>query len=102
MHLNGLRLPDAKRAVGRLVLDRRIPPAVEVKDVIRLREIEPGAAGLEREDEEGRPVSTLEGLDHLVALGLCNGAVQEIHVAREAIAQAAPEEFAHLGKLRKN
>ena len=36
-----LLLADAERAVGRLVLDRRVPPAVEVHHVRRRGEVEP-------------------------------------------------------------
>jgi hypothetical protein len=39
-------LPDPKGTVGRLVLDGRIPPAVEVNDVRRGSQVEAGAAGL--------------------------------------------------------
>ena len=46
------RLADAERAIGRLVLDRRIP-IIEVNDMRRSREIQAGAAGLERQDEKG-------------------------------------------------
>src|SRR5580700_3090305 len=33
MHKNVALLPDAERAVGGLVLDRRVPPAVEMHDM---------------------------------------------------------------------
>jgi len=33
-HQDVLRLADAKRAIGRLILDRRVPPAVKMEDVI--------------------------------------------------------------------
>jgi hypothetical protein len=33
VHENIALLPDAKGAVGRLVLDRRVPPAVEMHDM---------------------------------------------------------------------
>ena len=52
VHQHVLGLADAKRAIGRLILDRRIPPAIEMHDVRGGGEVEPGAAGLEREDEE--------------------------------------------------
>src|SRR6516162_690283 len=38
MHLDVARLSDAKGAIGRLVLDGRVPPAVEVEDVLRGRQ----------------------------------------------------------------
>jgi hypothetical protein len=38
-------LPEAVRAVGRLLLDGRVPPAVEVEDVVRGGEIETSTDG---------------------------------------------------------
>ena len=58
-----LLLADAEGAVGRLVLDRRVPPAIEVDDVRRRGQVEARAAGLEREHEERRPRLVLEGVD---------------------------------------
>ena len=54
MHLHVLLLPDAKGAVGRLVLHGRVPPAVEVEDVVGGRQVQAHAARLQREQEEGR------------------------------------------------
>ena len=54
VHLDVPRLADAVGAVGGLVLHRRVPPAVEVEDVVGGGQVEPGAAGLERQDEDGR------------------------------------------------
>ena len=45
-------LADAEGPVGRLVLDRRVPPAVEMDDVRGGGQVQAGAARLEREDEE--------------------------------------------------
>src|SRR5256885_11519863 len=56
VHLHVLLLPDAKRAVGRLILDRRIPPAIEVEDMVRGGEIEARASSFEREPEDARAV----------------------------------------------
>src|ERR1700730_17521618 len=53
-------LPDAEGAVGCLILHCRIPPSVEVNDMRGRREVQPGAAGLERENEKRRPVLALE------------------------------------------
>ena len=50
--LHVARLADAERAVGGLVLDGRVPPAVEVEDVVRRGEVQAEAAGLEREHED--------------------------------------------------
>ena len=42
-HLDVAALTDAEGAVGCLVLDRRVPPAVEVDYVVGRGEVEPGA-----------------------------------------------------------
>ena len=47
VHQHVLRLPEAERAVGRLVFDRRIPPAIEVHDMRGRRQVEASAARLE-------------------------------------------------------
>ncbi len=60
-------LTDAKRPVGRLVLDRRIPPAIEVDHVRCGSQVQAGPAGLERQDEERRPVVALELIDNGLA-----------------------------------
>ena len=62
-----LLLADAEGAVGGLVLDGRVPPAVEVDHVRGRRQVQAGAAGLEREHEERRAVLALELLDQLRA-----------------------------------
>src|SRR5690606_25569210 len=46
------RLADAVRAVARLILGRRVPPRIEVDDRIGRREVEAGAARLQRDQEE--------------------------------------------------
>src|SRR6266699_1795037 len=40
-------LPDAKGSIGGLVLDCRVPPAIEVKHVVGGCEVEADAAGLQ-------------------------------------------------------
>ena len=54
VHEDRLSLANPERPVGRLVLDRRIPPAVEVADVVRRHQVQPGSAGFQRKDEHGR------------------------------------------------
>ena len=51
---DGLGLADAPRPVAGLVLDRRVPPPVVEHDVVGGGEVEPGAAGLERQHQRGR------------------------------------------------
>jgi hypothetical protein len=54
VHLHRPRLPDAVRPVGRLVLDRRVPPPVEVEHVRRRGQVQADAAGLEAEEQDRR------------------------------------------------
>ncbi len=56
-------LADAERPVGRLVFNRRVPPAIEMDDVRGGGQVQAGPARLQREDEEGRPVVALELID---------------------------------------
>ena len=74
--LDGLVLADAVGAVGGLVLDGRVPPAVVVHDVGGAGEVESGARRLQRQQEH-RHLTALEAVDHLLAPGDGGGAVQE-------------------------
>src|SRR5689334_10788825 len=49
-------LTDAPHAVGGLVLDRGVPPPVEVDDVVGPHEVETRTAGLERHAQHRRAV----------------------------------------------
>jgi uncharacterized protein (DUF433 family) len=60
--LDGAVLADAVGAVGGLVLDGGVPPAVEVEDVGGGGEVEADTAGLEGDDEDG---GLAVGLDEL-------------------------------------
>ena len=61
-HGHGLRLTHAMRAIGRLILDRRVPPRIAVNDGIGGGEGEAGAARLPRDQKE-RSVAVLEPFD---------------------------------------
>mgnify|MGYP003300432036 CR=1 FL=1 len=50
----GNLLPDAERAVGGLVLDRRVPPAVEVKHMVGARQVQTRTACFERQNKDRR------------------------------------------------
>ena len=45
-------LADAVRAVGRLVLDSRVPPRIEMDHIIGRRQIEADTAGFEADKEQ--------------------------------------------------
>ena len=84
-------LSNPKRPISSLVFDGGVPPAVEVNDVGGGGQVQSGAAGLEREDEEGGPVLALKALDEALPLGDGGPAVQH---------EAGPPEhsFEKLGK----
>ena len=63
------RLSNSECSISSLVLNRGIPPAVEVDDVTGGGQVQSGTAGLEREDEERRPVFALKALDEPSPLG---------------------------------
>ena len=98
-HLDVLALADPERPVGRLVLDRRVPPAVEVDDVVGGGQVQPGAAGLQRQHEQRRTAFGLEPADHLVARGLRRAAVQEQRLASEPLLQVTAQQVPELGEL---
>ena len=100
--LHVLRLADPEGAVRRLLLDGRVPPAVDVEDVRGAREVEARPARAEREHEERRRVVVLlEAPDHLGARAARDAAVQEQDLAAEALLERRDEEVAHLGELRE-
>src|SRR5262249_44076983 len=63
VHQHAVLLADAVGAIRRLALGGGVPPAIEVNDVAGGRQVEAGAAGLQRQHEEGRTVVALELLD---------------------------------------
>ena len=71
-------LADAKCPIRRLILDRGIPPPVEMKDVAGRRQIQPRAARFERKHEERRPSGRLKPFNHPIALFLRDGSMQEV------------------------
>src|SRR5690349_20618023 len=78
VHLHVAGLADAEGPVGRLVLDGRVPPAVEVEHVVGGCQVQAGPPGLERQDEHPRPAAFgLEARHQRVALLLGHAAVQE-------------------------
>ena len=67
VHEHVALLSDAEGAVARLVFDRRIPPAVEMRDMRGRRQSEPRSARLERQHEERNALVLLEGPHELFA-----------------------------------
>ena len=95
-------LADAERAVGRLVLNRRVPPAIEVNDVRSCRQVEPRTARLQRQDEERRPVLVLKTLHQQAAALDAGGAVQAKARPAEDRRQALRQRIDNLAELSEN
>ena len=60
-------LADPKRAIRRLILHRRIPPAIEVDHVRSGCQVQPRPARFDGDHKEGRAVLLLELADQLLA-----------------------------------
>ena len=87
------------RAVDGLRLDRRVPPRVEQHHVARRRQVEPGAAGLERDQEHAWPGFVLERRHQLVAFPTRAGE----HVVRDAtMDEACAQALETLHELREH
>ena len=56
MNENWSGLPNAIGSISGLVFNRRVPPAIKMDDVRRPREVQPCAAGLQRERKKEGPV----------------------------------------------
>ena len=61
VHLHHPRLADPVRAVGCLILDRRVPPAVEVEDVAGVGQVEAQAARPQRHHQHARLAAVQPG-----------------------------------------
>ena len=97
--VDGAFLADAPRPVGGLVLDRRVPPAVVVDHLAGRGEVEAGAAGLQRDEQQRRPRSVLECVDHPVASCPRHAPVQERRIEVELVVDVGAQQFAHLAEL---
>src|SRR5262249_49113225 len=64
-HVPGLA--DPKGAFGGLVLNRRVPPPVEMDDMRGRGEIEPGTTRLEGQHEERNAIILLEAADEILS-----------------------------------
>src|SRR5439155_19686124 len=94
-------LADAEGAIGGLLLDGRVPPAVEVHDVGGGSEIEARAARLERKDEEGR-LARLEALHQRRPLAHLGLAVQDEAGGAEDLAEKRCQRLGQLAELRED
>src|ERR1019366_10567337 len=70
------RLSDAMRAIDRLAFYRGIPPRIVEDDVVRRRERQAYAAGLERTQEHRRTIGGHEALHLGLTVAIFGRAVQ--------------------------
>lgn len=76
VHHDILLLTDAEGAVGGLVFDGGVPPAVEVDDMVSLGQVQTDTARFERQNHKGDiRASGLKGIDDGLALFDGNAAV---------------------------
>ena len=102
MHEHVLILPDSKGAVSSLVLDSGVPPAVKVDNVRGRRQVEPGAAGLERKDKEWAALILLKGPDQILSLSDLRLSMQHETRSSEHAAEKGGKRPRRLPKLRED
>src|SRR6056297_1919119 len=90
-----LVLADSVGAIGGLVFDGRIPPRVVVDDSVGLDQVQPHAAGLEAEQEQG-DFAVAKALDGLVALASLAG---QLGVSDAALVQFRLDQAQHAREL---
>ena len=95
-------LSNTKRPISRLVFDRGVPPPVEVDDLAGGGEVQSGTAGLEREDEERRPIVALKALDKPLPLGDRGPSVQHEPRPPEHALEKLCQRAGDLAKLGEN
>src|SRR6516225_10167203 len=90
-------LADSVGAVGRLVLDRRVPPGVVVDDRVGGGQIEPGAAGLEADQKE-RHLAPLKARDRAGAVLRVAAQLDKLDAG---LAKRRLDQVEHAGELRE-
>ena len=68
VHLDIAALPDPKGAIGCLIFHGRIPPAVEMEDMVGAGEIEASTTGAQTQDKDGGILGILKIHHHALAL----------------------------------
>ena len=102
MNQHVLLLADPEGAVGRLVLDGRVPPAVEVDHVRSRRQVQPGAARFQRQHEERRAVFPLKLVDELLPLLDARPPVEHQPGSTEKRGEEPGQRVGDLAELREN
>ena len=98
-----LFLADAEGAIGGLVFNGGVPPAIEVEDVVGLGQGDADPGSLQRQDKDGgRRFGILKGADHLLALVAIGAAVDVVGGVVAAMAQVLLQGVADFAKLAED
>src|SRR5262249_12209471 len=90
-------LADAVGAIGRLVLDRRVPPGIVMDDRVGGSEVETGATGLEADQEE-RHLALLKAPNRF---GSVSRVAAQFDKLDSAFSERGLDQVEHAGELRK-
>ena len=96
------RLADAKRAVGGLILDGRIPPTVEMDDVCGGSQVQAAAARLQGDDEKRRAGVVLKHAHKFRTATHGRAAMKDEAWPTEHVRQEASQRLCECLKLRKD
>ena len=99
VHQHVAPLANAESAVGGLVLDGRVPPAVEMDHVRGGGQVQANAAGLQRQHEEGGAAVALELVDELLPSSDRRAPVQDQPGAAEYRREEPRQRLGHFPKL---
>src|SRR4051812_30491787 len=102
MNQHVLLLADPEGAVGGLVLDRRVPPAVEVYYVRSRRQVQAGASGFQRQHKERWALFPLKPVHELFSLLDARPTVQHQARSIEERGQVTRQRFSDLSELRED
>ena len=97
---DGILLSDAVGAVGSLLLYGRVPPRVEMDDIIGRREVQAQSSSLQT-DEEERHVAGLKPFDELCAL-LGRRSPVEVEIVDPFLVERFADEREMRGKLAED
>ena len=95
-------LANSESTVGRLIFHGGVPPAIKGTDVIRRRESEPAAAGLQGTHAERRPLFVLECTHQRRPLADRGVAVQNLAGTVENAGQEIGQRLRHRLELREH
>src|SRR5881394_3389098 len=74
-------------SIGGLLLDGRIPPPIEVENVVRGREVQASAAGSQGDDQDLRAAGARERFQQLRPLAAVEVAVEKRRLFADALLQ---------------